>query len=144
MTDFEKCLSIAYRLHDGQIDKGGKPYILHPVYISTKFDDADLKCVSLLHDVIEDTSMTVYDLRRNGISEHIIQAVIAITKVVGEKYEDYIARVMNNKLALQVKIEDMKHNMDTSRINDISKLGNMFAKYEKWLPILEERLSSCE
>lgn len=137
-----RALLLSYRLHEGQLDKGGNPYILHPIYISTKFTSVNLKCIALLHDVVEDCDYTVDMLRRSNFDEEIVEAVDAISKRKGEVYADYIDRLSLNRMALTVKIEDMKHNSDTSRVRNPKEIERLTNKYYKWLPILERRLNN--
>lgn len=111
-----KALDIAYNSHKGQVDKGGNPYILHPIRVALHCQNEDEKIVALLHDVVEDTDVTIENLRIEGFDQHILDAIEALTKVEGENYEQFIQRVAQNDLATRVKIQDLKDNMDTSRI----------------------------
>jgi len=141
MNQIQMALYDAYKYHEDQFDKGGKPYILHPVYVSTKFKEPKLKIIALLHDIIEDTEATEFELRNKGYDKDIIEAIVAITKVPDETYAEYILRLSKNKSALMVKIEDMKHNSDETRVRNISDIQYSLDKYKKWLPILEEKLN---
>lgn len=111
-----KAISIAIRAHSGFYDKGGNPYILHPLYVMSKCKTNDEKIVGILHDVVEDTDVSIDDLRGFGFSDDIIAAIDAITRRDNEMYSLYISRVMSNDLATIVKIYDLEHNMDTSRL----------------------------
>ncbi|MBE6122275.1 MAG: TIGR02452 family protein [Erysipelotrichaceae bacterium] len=135
-----KAMQIACRAHEGQKDKGGNPYFLHPVFVSQHLETIAEKIVGLLHDVVEDTDITIEDLRKEGFPEHVLEAVDTITKKDGVSYEEYIEGVMNNPIARAVKIQDVRHNSDISRIphpteHDLKRLE----KYRKTLKKLEGR-----
>lgn len=108
-------LDIATTAHEGQLDKGGHPYIEHPVAVASFVKTDEEKTVAYLHDVVEDTNVTLADLAADGFPEEIVTAVDAISQRDGESDEDYIERVKLNDLALHVKIADLKHNSDLSR-----------------------------
>jgi (p)ppGpp synthase/HD superfamily hydrolase len=110
---------IATRAHQGQVDKAGQPYISHPEFVASQVIGDEAKAVAWLHDVVEDTPVTFDDLRAEGLSEAVIEAVAALTKQEGESYETYLERVAANPLAKAVKLADLKHNMDTSRLKTI-------------------------
>lgn len=116
----EKALMIAESAHSGQVDKAGKPYIAHPKYVASLVETQEEKAAALLHDVLEDTDVTVQDLARAGIPEVVISAVCAISKKPGEPYETYLSRVKENPIARKVKIADLKHNMDLSRLLSVT------------------------
>ncbi|TCL74230.1 HD domain-containing protein [Hydrogenispora ethanolica] len=139
---YNEALNLAKAAHEGQFDKGGNPYILHPIAVSEMVKTEDEKIVALLHDVVEDTSITLDDLRKRGFSPRIVDAVDAITKRDGVGYEEYIRRVSQNSLARNVKIADMTHNMDLSRIaNPSQKDFERIARYEKTLRLLSVKNS---
>lgn len=109
-------LKIARKAHEGQKDKGGQPYINHPMAVADLVKSQTEKIVALLHDVCEDSDITIDDLRVAGFNDEVLEAVKAITKVDGESYEEYLDRVARNPVATTVKIADMTHNSDLSRI----------------------------
>lgn len=84
-----KAIVIATNAHAGQYDKGGKPYILHPLTVlhKLKTDDEELQCIGVMHDLFEDTNTTVDDLRAEGFSERVINGVLALTKMPGQSYD---------------------------------------------------------
>ena len=132
-----KALVIAYHAHDGQFDKGGMPYILHPVTVALHVDSEDEKMVALLHDVVEDSSYSLEDLKKEGFPANVIEAVDILTKRDGDSYDSYLEKVKKNDLARKVKIADMSHNLDRSRIKDISEKDlERFDKYERSLKFL--------
>ncbi|WP_300727496.1 HD domain-containing protein [uncultured Bacteroides sp.] len=111
-----KALEIACRVHAGQTDKGGHPYIWHPVRVALHCDSEEEKVVALLHDVVEDTPVTLEALKAEGFSMAVLDALKCLTKIKGEEYMDFIRRVAGNELAVKVKIQDLKDNMDVSRL----------------------------
>lgn len=109
-------MGVANSLHANQYDKGGYPYIHHLMHVAEQFDTTDEVVVALLHDSIEDYGEYALQLlRSNNISANCIEAILALTRMEGETYDIYIDRVSNNKLAMRVKVEDLKHNLDASR-----------------------------
>lgn len=121
---------IATRAHQGQVDKAGQPYISHPEFVASQVTGDEAKAVAWLHDVVEDTPVTFDDLRAEGLSEAVIEAVAALTKQEGESYETYLERVAANPLAKAVKLADLNHNMDTSRLKVIDDKAK--ARLEKY------------
>ena len=121
MLQLEKAIELAFKVHKNQKDRYGKPYIFHPLRVMNKMDDDKEKIVAVLHDVIEDTELTYKDLCDAGFSEEIIDAIASISKQDGEEYFDYINRVMQNRLAVKVKLADLEDNMDVRRIEIITE-----------------------
>lgn len=134
-----KALNIAYKAHIGQLDKGGSPYILHPVRVALHCQTEDEKIVALLHDVVEDTSITFEDLKTEGLDDRLLEALKCLIKEEGEDYKAFIERVSTNRLATKVKIQDLKDNMDVTRLN-----GKAHWKLETYKEALEylERCSN--
>jgi GTP diphosphokinase / guanosine-3',5'-bis(diphosphate) 3'-diphosphatase len=114
--NLEKAIEIATKVHANQTDKGGNPYIQHPLRVMNAVDTTEEKIVAVLHDSVEDSDLTLEDLTAEGFSDRIISAIGAISKRGCEKRKDYLQRVINNPIALKVKIADMTDNMDISRI----------------------------
>jgi (p)ppGpp synthase/HD superfamily hydrolase len=110
---------IATKAHHGQLDKADQPYITHPEFVASQVTGDEAKAVAWLHDVVEDTTVTFDDLRATGLNGVVVEAVDAITKRDGEDYESYLERIATNPLAKAVKLADLKHNMDTSRLKTI-------------------------
>ena len=124
----KKAMNIAYKAHHGQKDKGGFPYINHPLHLAEQMDDEYSTCVALLHDVVEDSDITLNDLSKIFPYE-IINAVSLLTKRDGEMYSDYIGRIKKNPIATKVKLADVVHNMDKTRCID-NPLGiDLLEKY---------------
>ena len=123
---------IAIKAHQGQFDKADQPYITHPEFVASQVTGDEAKAVAWLHDVVEDTPVTFDDLRTAGLSEVVIAGVDAITKRDNEDYEIYLERVAANPLARAVKLADLTHNMDTSRLKVITeKTKERLEKY-RW------------
>lgn len=134
----ETAKRICKEAHAGQVDKGGKAYYLHPFAVADMCETVNQKIVAYLHDVLEDTSVTVIDLINQGISLEIIEALIALTHKPGENYFDYIERVKVNPLAKAVKIKDLMHNSDLSRLREITpKDLSRVEKYKRCIEILQ-------
>jgi (p)ppGpp synthase/HD superfamily hydrolase len=114
---------LATNAHAGQFDRGGNPYILHPLKVMhyLKSDDEELQCMALLHDVVEDTKTTWDDLIAIGCTERVINGVKALTKMPGESYDQYKERVFANPDAMKVKMADLRHNTDIRRLKGVTE-----------------------
>lgn len=132
-------LLIATNAHAGQFDKGGKPYILHPLKVMhyLKTEDEELQCIAIGHDLIEDTDVTYSELIGAGMSARVIEGIRALTKMRGESYLEYKQRVLQNRDAMLVKLCDLRHNTDIRRLKGITdKDVARIAKYhEFWVEI---------
>lgn len=121
MSTLEKAIEIASNAHAGQVDKGGKPYILHPIRVMMAQKSAETMIVAVLHDVIEqDTTITINYLIQMEFSNEIIEAINCLTKK-DEDYNQYLERVKQNTLAKQVKLADLADNMDLSRLLTVTE-----------------------
>ena len=109
----EKCLELAVRAHRGQRDRDGNAVILHPLIVGSMGQTNAEKCVGFLHDVLEDTSLTLDDLRKEGISESLLEALQLCTHPAHLTYTDYVNRILQsgNVTAIQVKKNDLTHNL---------------------------------
>lgn len=116
---YDHALRIAIRVHDGQKDKSGREYIMHPIRVAERCKEPKAKIVALLHDTIEDTDVTPEYLRSEGFPEEIISAVLSVTKQEGENYEDFVRRAAKNAIGREVKIADLEDNMDIRRLIEI-------------------------
>lgn len=139
-----KALLIAITAHEGQVDKAGDPYIIHPFIVSSRMKTKDECVVALLHDVVEDTEVTLLDLLNKEIPLHIVVAVDAISKRKGETRKEYLKRVAENDLAYAVKLEDIKHNSDQKRLDklDSKEAAYLSKKYKEALEILDRERAS--
>lgn len=134
----KKALEIAVKAHENQYDKGGKPYIEHPIMVASNFNDYEYEIVALLHDVLEDSDITDSDLRDAGFNERIIASVKILTKDKETDYFDYLRKVKNDGIARAVKIADIHHNIDLNRISNPSEKDyKRVEKYKIALDYLE-------
>ena len=115
----ERAIEIAAATHAGQTDKGGAPYILHPLRVMLRVAPGAQQIVAVLHDVVEDSDgkITFDDLAREGFSQEVIDGVRAVTKIDGESYEAFIARAALDPVGKAVKLADLAENSDLSRID---------------------------
>lgn len=116
MATLESAIQLAAEAHSGQQDKAGKPYILHPIRVMLSVSTTDEQIAAILHDTVEDTDVTYEQLSAAGFSAEIISAVKALTKLDGESRVDAARRAVKHPIARQVKLADVKDNLDISRI----------------------------
>ncbi len=118
MSTLEEAIALAVKVHQGQVDKYGRPYILHPLRVMFRLESEVEQIVGILHDVVEDSEVTFDDLRRMGYSEEIIEALDGVTKRDDEEqaYEKFVARSQQNPIARRVKLADLEDNMDIRRL----------------------------
>ena len=141
-----KALKIAYEAHDGQTDKSGIPYIYHPAFLAAQMDSEDEIITALLHDVVEDTSVSFADLEREGFPESVLTALKLLTHESGKNkkkndyIKDYIWKIKNNALATKVKLADLKHNSNPTRNASLSpeEIKRLDDKYKHAIRILED------
>ena len=117
---YDKALRIAIRAHKGQKDRSGKEYIMHPIRVSERCKTMPAKIVAILHDTIEDTEITPEILLSEGFPQNIVDAVLSVTKLDGESYEDFVRRSEKNPIGKEVKLADLEDNMDIRRLNGIT------------------------
>ena len=130
-------LSIARQAHEGQLDKAGVDYIKHPIYVASQVETEEEKAVALLHDVLEDSSVTAEELLIAGLPETVVTTVQVLTKQTGQDYQTYLQAVKSNPLACRVKLADLKHNSDLSRLTSITeKDRERLKKYKKAIDFL--------
>ena len=130
-------LSIARKAHEGQLDKAGVDYIKHPIYVASQVDTEKEKAVALLHDVIEDSPVSAEELLQAGLPETVVTAVQVLTKKKEQDYQTYLETVKKNPLARVVKLADLKHNSDLSRLSSITeKDRERLKKYKKAIDFL--------
>lgn len=140
-----KSLEIITKLFASKVDKSGIPYVVHLLTVYSNVSDYLEKCCALLHDVIEDTDVSYDDLRKVGFHEDVIETLTLLTKNKGEDYRVYIDRIVNsgNIHALNIKLADLKHNIDITRIknptiNDYERIS------KRYLPARERILNEIE
>ena len=120
-TEYTKrALRLAYEAHKGQYDKSGVPYVFHPLHLAEQMEDEESIVAALLHDVVEDTAYSLADLRAMGFPEKALEAVALLTHDPTEPYLSYVARVKENPIARRVKLADLRHNSDLSRIETVT------------------------
>ncbi|WP_342417116.1 HD domain-containing protein [Paenibacillus sp. FSL R10-2782] len=136
--NIETAIATAAQAHQGQTDKGGQPYIFHPLQVMNRVEHMDEKIVAVLHDVLEDTEVTADQLKEAGFGKHIIEAVEGLTRNEGEEYSDFIRRAKNNPLSRAVKIADIQENMNLDRIPHPTEKDT--ARIEKYRQALQELL----
>ncbi|MGJ7039203.1 (p)ppGpp synthase/HD superfamily hydrolase [Shinella sp. BE166] len=124
-----RAIALAAKAHDGQTDKNGAPYIFHPVRVASTFSDETLQTIAVLHDVVEDTAITLSDLDAH-FPQGVVNAVDALTRRPGETYEDFILRVSRNPDARKVKIADLRDNLRPGA-------EHLRPRYEAALKVLE-------
>lgn len=138
----EAAIALACEAHRGQFDRAGKPYILHPLRLMMAFDSAPERIVAVLHDVVEDSSVTLDRLRELGFDSSVIAAIDALTRRENESYDVFIDRVLANPLAAKIKVRDIRDNLDVSRLSQLTEEDlRRVAKYHKALARLESALS---
>lgn len=136
----KKAMEIMVRQHKNKTDKSGLPYILHPWLVAEHQIDEVRTIVALLHDVVEDTNMTLEDIKNEGFSDEVVEAIRLLTHNPDEEYLDYINNISNNEIALDVKLEDLKHNSQITRLNNITDIDIERAeRYKKYLEYLENK-----
>ena len=136
--NLERAIEIAVQAHKGQIDKGGSAYVLHPIRVMMACSNEISKIVGILHDVVEDSDWTFAMLEKEGFSANMLAALDSVTERNGESYDDFVARAAANPISKEVKIADIKDNMDLTRISSpTQKDYDRIAKYKKSLAFLE-------
>ena len=136
-------LVLATNAHNGQFDKGGAPYILHPLRVMSylKSVDEELQVIALGHDIIEDTKVTYADLNQAGMSQRVINGIRAMTKQPGQTLDEYKECVFSNVDAMRVKLCDLRHNSDIRRLKGITdKDIERMAKYSKFYMEIQAKL----
>ena len=116
MSILERVLSIAALAHEGQLNKAGFPYVLHPIRVMLRLWSPEERILGVLHDVVEDTRITRDDLRAAGFSETVLEALDSVTRRDGENCEDSMARAASNRIGRAVKLADLEDNCDLARI----------------------------
>lgn len=111
-----KAMKICYDAHAGQVDKSGVPYVFHPIHVAEQMDDEASTIVALLHDVVEDTDLSLDDLRGEGFGEEVIAALSLLTHDTDVAYHDYVRKIKTNEIATKVKLADLAHNSDLTRL----------------------------
>ena len=141
----KKALKLCFTAHKDQTDKSGMPYVFHPFHLAEQMPDEDTTIVAFLHDVIDDTPYTLDDLRAMGFNEQVLDALALMTHDKRVPYLDYVAKIKGNKIARTVKLADLKHNSDLSRLNNVDeKAMKRIEKYRQAIALLSEHDPSCQ
>ena len=135
--NIEAAFEIALEAHRGQVDKNRAPYIMHAMRVALRGRSLDETVVGALHDVVEDTSITLDDLRARGATDRQLEAIEALTRKTGEKYEAFIIRLSGNFLAINVKINDLLDNLSPER--ETPETRGLRPRYEWALQYLRAR-----
>jgi (p)ppGpp synthase/HD superfamily hydrolase len=142
VSKIETAIKIAVDAHGGQTDLSGQPYILHPLRVMLAMPADAERAAAVLHDVVEDTEVTLEDLRLAGLPEEVIAAVDCVTKRKGEAYTDYLDRIANNPIARRVKLADLQDNMRVDRL--VTMTDRDLKRLEKYRHARERLLSQTE
>ena len=135
----KKALNLCFEAHKDQKDKSGMPYVFHPFHLAEQMDTEDTTVVALLHDVVEDTGFTFVDLEKEGFGETVIEALKLLTHGDGVDYMDYVRAIKGNPVAKAVKLADLRHNSDRTRVEQPDeKMLKRWQIYEEAIKFLEE------
>ena len=133
----KKAMRIAYEAHKNQVDKGGIPYIYHSSHMAEQMQSEDEICVALLHDVLEDSDVSLDELQREGFGTEVIEALKLLTHERNVPYMEYIENIKSNPIAVKVKLADLKHNSDITRLNEVDdKVLERIEKYRRAIDLL--------
>lgn len=134
----KQAMKLCFEAHKDQVDKSGLPYVFHPFHLAEQMNDEDTTVVALLHDVIEDTDYTIEDIRSMGFSNNVINALILMTHDKAIPYMDYVAKIKKDPIARQVKLADLRHNSDLTRLDSFGEKDlNRVKKYKAAMELLE-------
>lgn len=126
-----KAITLATEVHSNQVDKGGMPYILHPLHLMNQcMFDLELAMIAVMHDVVEDSDTTFDQLRSMGFTNRVVDALELLTHEEGDSYEDYINKICTNYDAIRVKRKDLEHNSDITRLKGLRPKD--FTRMEKY------------
>jgi len=133
----KKAMKLAYEAHQGQTDKNGMPYIFHPAHLAEQMTDENTTVCALLHDVVEDTPYTLADLQAMGFPSEVIDALTLLTHDKSVPYMDYVRKIKTNRIASAVKLADLRHNSDLSRLDTVDDDAlKRIKKYKQAMSIL--------
>ncbi|MBE5816323.1 MAG: HD domain-containing protein [Clostridiales bacterium] len=135
----KKALKLCFEAHRDQVDKSGMPYVFHPFHLAEQMQTEETTIVALLHDLVEDTDYTIEDLTSMGFDKNITDAIALMTHADNVEYMDYVRKIKNNPIAREVKLADLKHNSDLTRLDIVDeKALSRREKYLKAIKLLEE------
>lgn len=134
----KKALKLCFNAHKDQLDKSGLPYVFHPFHLADQMNDENTTIVALLHDIVEDTDYTLKDLCEMGFNEEVLGAIELMTHGDDVPYMDYVAKIKENPIAKKVKLADLRHNSDITRLDTITQKDlDRAEKYKKAILLLE-------
>lgn len=131
----KKAMKIAFDAHRGQVDRAGIDYVNHPFHLAEQMDTEAETCVALLHDVVEDSDWTIEMLAAEGIPNDALEAIVLLTHKEGVPYLEYVESLKSNEIARKVKLADLKHNSDLSRLSKVSEKD--LARVRKYYKAIE-------
>ena len=135
----KKALKLCFEAHKNQMDKSGMPYVFHPFHLAEQMQTEETTVVALLHDLVEDTDYTIEDLTSMGFDKNITDAIALMTHADDVEYMNYVRKIKNNPIAKAVKLADLKHNSDLTRLDVVDqKALSRREKYLKAIALLEE------
>ena len=133
----KKAMKLCFEAHKDQVDKSGMPYVFHPFHVAEQMKDEATTIVALLHDVVEDTDYTLADIAAMGFGQDIVDALALMTHDKNVPYLDYVAKIKDNPIARKVKLADLTHNSDPTRLDVIyNKVKERLDKYKRAIRIL--------
>lgn len=134
----KRALKLCFEAHRDQTDKSGMPYVFHPFHLAEQMDTEETVIVALLHDVVEDTDYTLADLAAMGFSNSVIDAITLMTHDQEVPYMEYVKSISVNPLAAKVKLADLRHNSDLTRLDHIDERSfSRVKKYKAAIDLLE-------
>lgn len=135
----KQAIRLCFHAHKDQVDKSGMPYVLHPFHLAEQMQDEITTVVALLHDVVEDTDYTLENIRRMGFPEEVVAALALLTHDPAVPYMEYVARIGRNPVARAVKLADLRHNSDITRLDRVTREDlDRVGKYREALQLLEK------
>lgn len=136
----KKALRLCFEAHKNQLDKSGMPYVFHPFHLAEQMETEETVVAALLHDVMEDTDYTAEDLKEMGFDGEILEALLLLTHQDGVDYMDYVKKIKSNPIARAVKLADLTHNSDLTRLDTVDqKALERKEKYKKAIEFLTEK-----
>ena len=117
----QEAMKLCFEAHRKQKDKSGIPYVFHPIHLAEQMETEETIIVALLHDVVEDSDYTIEDLRKKGFSDAVLEAISLMTHADGVNYMDYVKEIKNNPIARVVKLADLRHNSDLTRLEVVDE-----------------------
>lgn len=135
----KKAMKLCFEAHKDQVDKSGVPYVFHPIHLAEQMDDELTTVAALLHDVVEDTDFTLDDLGDMGFPEKVLEALALLTHDDSVPYMEYVAQAGENPIARAVKLADLRHNSDLTRLNQVDERAlERVKKYQQAMKLLEK------